>query len=180
MARVTDAVLAARDKWRFRGLGRPSFAQAPGPGRESVWDYPRPPRLAPDTRRVRVTHGQSVLADSTEAVRILETASPPTFYVPPGDVDAELLQASTRTTFCEWKGVAREFDLADRPGVAWAYLDTFPEFDAITGYFSFYPARVRCSVDGEAVRPQPGGYYGGWLTDEIVGPVKGEAGSESW
>ena len=180
MAEVTDAVLAARAKWRFRGLARPSFAQEPGPGQESVWDYPRPPRLASDTRRVRVTHGQRVLADSTAAVRILETASPPTFYVPPEDVDATLLRPSARTTLCEWKGIAREFDAVDRTGVAWAYLDTFPEFDPIAGYFSFYPARVRCTVDGEAVRPQPGGYYGGWLTDEIVGPVKGEAGSEGW
>ena len=180
MAQVTGAVLAARATWRFRGLGRPSFADAPGPGQESVWDYPRPPRLAPEARRVRVIYGQRVLADSTEAVRVLETASPPTFYVPPKDVDAAPLQPSPRTTFCEWKGVAREFDLADRAGVAWAYFDTFPEFDAIAGYFSFYPGRVRCTVDGEAVRPQPGGYYGGWLTDEIVGPVKGEAGSAAW
>ena len=180
MAEVTDAVLAARAKWRFRGLARPSFAQEPGPGQESVWDFPRPPRLASDTRRVRVALGQRVLADSTAAVRILETASPPTFYVPPEDVDATLLRPSARTTLCEWKGIAREFDVADRTGVAWAYLDAFPEFDAVAGYISFYPARVRCTVDGEAVRPQPGGYYGGWLTDEIVGPVKGEAGSEGW
>ena len=183
MAQVTDAVLAARAKWRFRGLARPSFAQEPGPGQESVWGYPRPPSLASDPRRVRVSYRGRVLADSTRAVRVLETASPPTFYVPPEDVDDTLLRPSAHTTFCEWKGVAREFDLSDLPersGVAWAYFDTFPEFHAIAGYFSFYPSRVDCSVDGEPVRPQPGGYYGGWLTSEVVGPVKGGAGTESW
>ena len=180
MAEVTERVLAARAKWRFRGRTRPAFAQPPGPGEESVWDYPRPPRLAPDPRPVTVRHQGRVLADSTRTVRVLETASPPTFYLPPEDVDEQLLRASTRTTPCEWKGVAREFDLPDRPGVAWAYFDTFPEFRSIAGWFSFYPARVRCTVAGQAVRPQPGGYYGGWLTDGIVGPVKGAAGSESW
>lgn len=180
MAQVTDSVRAARAKWRFRGIARPSFAQEPSPGEESVWDYPRPPRLAPDRRRVRVAHGQRVLADSTRAVRVLETASPPTFYIPPEDVDETLLRPSARTTLCEWKGVAREFDLPERTGVAWAYRDTFPEFRALAGYFSFYPARVDCTVDGEPVLPQPGGYYGGWLTREIVGPVKGGPGSESW
>ena len=180
MAEVTDRVLAARAKWHFRGRTRPAFAQPPGPGEESVWDYPRPPGIAPEPRRVRVSHEGRVLADSTLAVRVLETASPPTFYIPPEDVDKTLFRPSGRTTLCEWKGVAREFDLADRAGVAWAYFDTFPDFRAITGYFSFYPARVCCTVDGEAVRPQPGGYYGGWLTHEVVGPVKGEPGSESW
>ena len=90
---------------------------------------------------------------------------------------------SERRTFCEWKGWAEEFDLAlpaQRRGVAWRYPDTFPEFAAIAGYFSFYPAQVRCMVGDELVRPQPGGYYGGWVTSELVGPFKGEAGSEPW
>ena len=180
VAQVTDEILAARAKWRFRGHARPPFAQVPEPGEESVWDFPRPPRIAPDRRRVYVSHRGHALADSTRAVRVLETASPPTFYLPPEDVDEALLRPSGRTTLCEWKGVAREFDLPDRPRAAWTYSDTFPEFRALQGYFSFYPARVRCAVGGEAVRPQPGGYYGGWLTDEIVGPVKGAPGSESW
>lgn len=180
MAEVTAAVLAARTKWRFRGNRRPAFAHVTGHGEESVWDYPRPPRLVPDLRHVRVACEGRPLADSARAVRILETASPPTFYVPPEDVCETSLHPSARTTFCEWKGLAREFDLADRTGVAWSYIDTFPEFDTIAGFFSFYPARVRCTVDGERVRPQPGGYYGGWLTTEVVGPVKGAPGSEWW
>ena len=180
MAEVTAAVLAARTKWRFRGNRRPAFAHVTGHGEESVWDYPRPPRLVPDLRHVRVACEGRPLADSSRAVGILETASPPTFYVPPEDVCETSLHPSARTTFCEWKGLAREFDLADRTGVAWSYIDTFPEFDAIAGFFSFYPARVRCTVDGERVHPQPGGYYGGWLTAEVVGPIKGAPGSEWW
>ena len=180
MAEVTAAVLAARAKWRFRGLERPSFADDPGPGQESVWDYPRPPKLVADRRHIRVMHGGRLLAESTKTMRVSETASPPTFYMPPEDVDATLLHSSPRTTFCEWKGVAREFDADDGVGVAWCYFDTFPEFEAIAGRFSFYPARARCTVDGEAVRPQPGGYYGGWLTDDLAGPFKGAPGSESW
>ncbi|MDE0349028.1 MAG: DUF427 domain-containing protein [Gammaproteobacteria bacterium] len=180
MAEVTDAVLAARAKWRFRGAGRPSFAPAPGPGQESVWDYPRPPRVAPDARRVRVMHGARVLADSIRALRVLETASPPAFYLPPDDVEDALLRPSGRTTFCEWKGLAREFDATDRDGVAWTYVDTFPEFTRIAGYFSFYPGRVHCTVEGETVRPQAGDYYGGWVTGEVLGPMKGAPGSAWW
>ena len=111
---------------------------------------------------------------------MLETASPPAFYLPPADVDDALLHPSGRTTFCEWKGLAHEFDLAERPGVAWAYVDTFPEFTDIAGYFSFYPGRLHCTVDGETVRAQPGDYYGGWVTAEIVGPTKGAPGSAWW
>lgn len=177
---MTDAVLAARAKWRFRGRGRPPFATAPGPGQESVWDYPRPPRIAPDPRRVRVMHGGRILADSTRAWRVMETASPPTFYLPAEDVEDALLHPSGRTTFCEWKGLAHEFDLAGHEGVAWAYVDIFQEFTDIAGHFSFYPARVDCTVDGETVRPQPGDYYGGWVTSEIVGPMKGAPGSAWW
>ena len=180
MVEVTDAVLAARAKWRFRGLARPSFAAAPGPGQESVWDFPRPPAVAPDRRRVRVMHDGHVLADSVRALRVLETASPPTFYLPPEDVDDWRLHPSGRTTFCEWKGLARELDLADRGGVAWTYVETFPEFRAIAGHFSFYPGRLHCTVDGETVRAQPGDYYGGWVTSDIVGPLKGAPGSAWW
>ena len=140
MAEVTDAVLAARAKWRFRGAARPSFAPAPRPGQESVWDYPRPP----------------------------------------DDVEDALLRPSGRTTFCEWKGLAREFDATDRDGVAWTYVDTFPEFTRIAGYFSFYPGRVHCTVEGETVRPQAGDYYGGWVTGEVLGPMKGAPGSAWW
>ena len=186
MVAVTTQVRAARAKWRYRGRVRPPFAEAPAAGRESVWDYPRPPRIEADARHIRVMHGEQTLADSRAALRVLETASPPTFYIPPGDVDLALLHASPRSTICEWKGVGQEFDLvAGRHGpgqsaVAWAYFDIFPEFAAIRGFFAFYPAKARCLVDGALAQPQPGGYYGGWVTEELVGPFKGETGTEDW
>lgn len=186
MVAMTAEVRAARKKWRFRGDVRPPFAKAPAVGQESVWDYPRPPRIEADSRHVRVTHGEQTLADSRAALRILETASPPTFYVPPGDVNLALLQASSQSTICEWKGVGQAFDLVagghgvGATAVAWAYFDIFPEFAPIRGFFAFYPAKVRCLVGGTLARPQHGGYYGGWVTEEIVGPFKGEAGTDGW
>ena len=168
---------ASRSHWRYRGQARPDFAIAPKDGQESVWDYPRPPRLAADPRRVEVRLGDRVLATTDRAIRVLETASPPTFYIRPEDVDGASLVPSGRTSLCEWKGQAVDFDLASGPeSIAWCYPRVFPEFAEIAGWFAFYPARVECFVDGERVRPQPGGYYGGWITDEIVGPVKGEPG----
>ena len=180
MLSATHEVRLARRKWRFRGRGRPAFALPCAAGQESVWDYPRPPRLAPDARRIRVRHAGALLADSTGAIRVLETASPPTFYVPPDDVALGELTPSSVRTFCEWKGWAQQYDLAANPGAAWRYTETFPEFAAIRGFVAFYPAKVSCSVGGEAVQPQPGGYYGGWVTAELAGPFKGEPGSESW
>ncbi|MEM9177408.1 MAG: DUF427 domain-containing protein [Myxococcota bacterium] len=170
-------IRAAREKWALRGQARPAFAQEPGPGEESVWDYPRPPRIVADPRPVEVRFGERVLASTSRAVRVLETASPPTFYIPPDDVDLATLAESGRTSICEWKGQAVDFDLVGGPeSVAWCYPRVFPEFASIAGWIAFYPARVECLVAGERVRPQPGGYYGGWITDEIKGPVKGEPG----
>lgn len=186
MATVTASILTARAKWKHHGTERPPFAVRPSAGQESVWDYPRPPRLEPDSRHVQVFAGNRQLADSHTAVRVLETASPPTFYLPPADVDTAALQRTGKRTTCEWKGIADAFGLADDEAgsaiqVAWAYFDTFPEFEPLRGYFAFYPAQVRCLVAGEEVQPQPGSYYGGWITREIVGPFKGEVGSDaSW
>lgn len=186
MVAVTPELLAARAKWRYRGDERPPFADTPEATQESVWDYPRPPRVEADRRRIRVLHNGVTLAESSNALRVLETASPPTFYLPPGDVDTARLRASPQRAICEWKGVANEFDLAPDAGaagvrgVAWSYLDIFPEFAAIRGFFAFYPAKVRCLMDGAVVEAQPGGYYGGWITAELVGPFKGEVGSENW
>ena len=180
---VTEEILQARAKWRFRGRSRPSFAEPCSAGQESVWDYPRPPCLKPDARRIQVRRGNVVLADSTRAIRVLETASPPTFYLPPDDVALNQLTPTPSQTLCEWKGWASHYDLATAPGVAgaaWRYTETFPEFAAIRGFVAFYPAKVNCTVANEVVQPQPGGYYGGWITAELVGPFKGETGSEAW
>ncbi len=173
----TEAIRRHRDAWTFRGDRRPPFAIQPGPGQESVWDYPRPPRLVLDARRVVVRLGTRMIASSERTARVLETASPPTFYIPPEDVDlAQLIESGTKT-HCEWKGEAVDLSLRGGPdSVGWRYLRTYPEFSGIRGWIAFYPSRLECYVADERVRPQPGGYYGGWITDEIVGPVKGEPG----
>ena len=168
--------------WQHRGQRRPDFADTPGPGQESVWDYPRPPALDPAEQLVEVFEGERLLARSRGALRVLETASPPTVYLPPGDVRTDLLVPVAQSSFCEWKGSASYWALADAPDmpVGWSYAQPSPRFRDIAGWFSFYPARVRCLLDGETVRPQGGGFYGGWVTDAIVGPWKGEAGTGGW
>jgi uncharacterized protein (DUF427 family) len=170
--------------WQFRGHERPPFAAKPEPGQESVWDYPRPPALVSDARHVLVRHGKLILADSTQTIRVLETASPPTFYVPPGDVMRDLLVQSSHGSFCEWKGRACYWSLraddAVVKDIGWSYPAPSPTFAAIAGFFSFYPGRVECHVDGERVQPQPGGFYGGWVTSDIAGPFKGEPGTGHW
>ncbi|MDH3299290.1 MAG: DUF427 domain-containing protein [Acidimicrobiia bacterium] len=172
----------ARSQWANTGRARPPFAEEPGPGQESVWDYPRPPALVTDERLVVVGDPDEPLALTRNALRVLETASPPTFYLPPGDVDVERLVVVPGSSMCEWKGQARYWALPDQPDevIAWDYPKPFPEFEQLAGYLSFYPGRIECRVDGEVVRPQPGGFYGGWITDEIVGPVKGEPGTGGW
>jgi uncharacterized protein (DUF427 family) len=171
--------------WQYNGRKRPAIAQLPGAGQESVWDYPRPPRLAPDARRVIVRKGAHVIADTTRALRMLETASPPTFYLPPEDIDQSLIVATVGTSMCEWKGAASYWTIVLPDGlrmeaVGWSYERPKSDFLALRGWLSFYPARLDCEVDGERVRPQPGGFYGGWITDEIAGPVKGEPGTGHW
>ena len=115
---------------------------------------------------------------------MLETAHPPSVYIPWVDVDRTLLQPAQGASFCEWKGPARYWDLVDGsqrlPGVAWSYPQPLPGAQALADCVAFYPAALRCSVDGAAVRPQPGGFYGGWITPDLAGPFKGEAGSTGW
>jgi uncharacterized protein (DUF427 family) len=184
MSEPTDLTRRARALWHHRGEARPPFALEPGPGQESVWDYPRPPVIVPDERRVRVLAGGVTLADSRRAIRVLETASPPTFYLPPADVRTDLLVPTAMATFCEWKGRANYYAvrLSARliEDAAWSYPEPFTEFEPIRGYLAFYPSAVECWVDDERVRPQPGRYYGGWVTSEILGPFKGEPGTGGW
>lgn len=160
-------------------------AVEPGPGQESVWDYPRPPRLEPVTARVRVVVDGRDLADTTRAVRVLETAGAPVYYVPLEDVDRSRLVPSERTTFCEWKGGARYVDYlaGDRriPTIAWSYPDPNPGFEILRDRLAFYAGKVdEAWVGDERATPQPGGFYGGWVTSAIVGPIKGEPGSAGW
>ena len=168
----TRGVLAARAKWRYRGDERPPFAQTPQAHQESVWDYPRPPRVLGDRRLVRVVASGRVVAQSRRAMRVLETASPPTFYVPAADVDMDCMRATPGTTHCEWKGLARAYDVAGVGDAAWSYVETYPEYASLAEHFAFYPLRLDCTVDGETVVAQPGDYYGGWVTADVVGPFK--------
>ncbi len=169
--------------WTYRGYKRPDFAVVPKSGQESVWDYPRPPKVVSDGRRVEVRNGNQVVAASSSTYRVLETASPPSFYIPPQDVDWELLSSATGSSVCEWKGVAQYWQLAAHPQtgvVGWSYPAPKPAFEKIRNYVSFYPAALTCLVAGEKVRAQPGQFYGGWITSEIVGPFKGEPGTAHW
>ena len=171
----------ARDGWAHRGDRRPPFAHEPGPGQESVWDYPRPPAVVPDERTIEVGDPGALVATTTRSVRVLETSHPPAFYVPPEAVIPGRLVPTAGASHCEWKGPAEYLAVAGSTDpVAWRYPNPYPEFAAYAGWVSFYPGRVRCTVDDEVVRPQAGGFYGGWITDDVVGPFKGEPGTSGW
>jgi len=154
-------------------------------GQESVWDYPRPPRLEPTSKHIRVEFGGVVLADTRAALRVLETSHPPVYYIPPEDVALEYLAESRHGSFCEWKGRAGYYTavVGERrlENVAWFYPDPTPAFAAIRRYVAFYPEPMDgCFVDGERVQPQPGNFYGGWITSDVVGPFKGGATTRGW
>ncbi len=184
MTRRSDDLESARAQWAHRGSSRPAWATKPEPGQESVWDYPRPPRLEPDSRLVRVVYAETVIAETQRAVRVLETASPPTLYIPPDDTRTDLLIPGRGSSHCEWKGEASywslRIDAGEVSNVGWSYEDPYPDFELIRGYLGFYPSKVECYVDSIRVLPQPGGFYGGWVTPEIVGPFKGEPGTGGW
>lgn len=157
----------------------------PGPDAESVWDYPRPPRLERVAPRLRVVFGGRTIVDTVAGWRVLETSHPPTYYCPPSDVAPEVLKAPRRASLCEWKGRAVLYDVAvgehRAEGAAWAYPDPTPAFRAIAGCLAFYAGPMEaCFVGEERVTPQPGGFYGGWITPGIVGPFKGGSGSMGW
>jgi uncharacterized protein (DUF427 family) len=184
MTDIPAWIQSARNHWRWRGSGRPPFAQRPGPGQESVWDFPRPPRLAPDSREVVVRWGAVEVARTTHAIRVLETAHPPSFYLPWDDVARDLFQSASGTSFCEWKGPARYWSLIDGerclPRVAWSYPQPLAGAEPLANCVALYPRALDCRVGGALVTPQPGGFYGGWITPELTGPFKGEPGSEGW
>jgi uncharacterized protein (DUF427 family) len=157
----------------------------PGSGQESVWDYPRPPRVEHTARHIQVVFNDIVIADTWRAERMLETSHPPTYYIPPEDIKMGYLKRTTRTTWCEWKGEAAYYTVTvgDKQvqNAAWSYPDPTTGFEAISGYVAFYPHLMdACYVDGETVQAQAGGFYGGWITSDIVGPFKGEPGTRGW
>jgi uncharacterized protein (DUF427 family) len=160
-------------------------ADPAGPGQESVWDYPRPPRLERVARRLRVVLGGETIADTTSGWRVLETSHPPVYYFPDRDIRPGALIPVAGRSLCEWKGAATYFDVtsggARVPRAAWSYPQPTEPFLPIRGYVAFYPGNMdACYVGDERARPQPGGFYGGWITSEIAGPFKGEPGTEGW
>ena len=157
----------------------------PGPGQESVWDYPRPPAVAPVSRRVRVVFSGRTIVDTNQAVRVLETSHPPVYYVPRAAIDPTVVEPSTRTTFCEYKGRASYLTLAvdGRRSVdaGWYYEDPSTGYETLRDMVAFYPGRVdACFVGDEQVAAQEGDFYGGWITKDIVGPFKGGPGTWGW
>lgn len=157
----------------------------PAAGQESVWSYPRPPRLEPTTKRLQVILNDVVIADTTRGFRVLETSHPPSYYFPPEDVDTAFIIPAKGSTLCEWKGAPRYFSFevdgkrAER--ASWSYPNPTSSFARIKDYLSFYATPFdACLVDGERVTPQPGNFYGGWVTQDVVGPFKGVPGSWGW
>lgn len=156
-----------------------------GPGQESVWDYPRPPALEAVPERIRIEHHGVRLLDTVDGWRVLETSHPPTYYVPASAVATDCVAATDRTSFCEFKGLATYFDITVEgdvlAGVAWGYPSPSPGYEAIAGHLAFYAEPFDgCFVGDERVVPQPGGFYGGWVTSRVVGPFKGEPGTLGW
>jgi uncharacterized protein (DUF427 family) len=157
-----------------------------GPETESVWDYPRPPRVEPSEEHVVVELGGSVVADTRHALRVLETTHPPVYYLPRSDIADGALRPASGTSFCEFKGTASYEDVVGADGVvahraAWHYPSPATGFESLVDHVAIYPGRMdRCTVDGEVVQPQDGDFYGGWITSRVRGPFKGAPGTTGW
>jgi len=176
----TSMVQRARQHWRYDGRDRPQFAEEPGPDQESVWDFPRPPRIEPASEPLRVLFGETELANTTRGMRVLETAGAPTYYFPANDVNTELLRRTGHSFHCEWKGISEELAADGVEPAGWVLTQAYPEFSDLVGWYAFYPQALACFVGEERAASQPGGYYGGWATNNLAGPIKGSPGSESW
>lgn len=189
MSDFDDALEQARAAWRWRGAERPPWADVPAPGQVSVWDFPRPPRVVREPREVVLCWGDDEIARTSDAWAVHETGHPPTVYLPLADVAPGWLQAAPGWSFCEWKGPAAYWHLVDprRPGrrlerVGWSYPQPLAGSgaEALASCVAFYAHALVCSVGGLPVSPQPGGFYGGWVTPDLAGPFKGAPGSEGW
>jgi uncharacterized protein (DUF427 family) len=170
--------------WRWTGITRPPFADTPADTQESVWDYPRPPVIRPDSREVVVRVGGVEIVRTRRALRLLETASPPGFYLPFADCTRDAFIPAPGSSHCEWKGAAQYWTIVaggrQLSRAAWSYPEPAAPFGALCDHVAVYASVAECFVDGEPVRPQDGGFYGGWVTDEIVGPWKGGPGTGGW
>ena len=157
----------------------------PKAGQESVWDYPRPPRLERTNKHLKIVFNREIVAETSRAFRVLETSHPPVYYFPPEDVRIDLFSRAAGASFCEWKGNAGYYDLlvGDKiiKNAGWFYANPTHDFAAIKDYIAFYPSKMdACYVNDELVETQEGDFYGGWITKDIVGPFKGGAGTWGW
>lgn len=155
------------------------------PGQESAWAYPRPAIAQICTARIVIEHAGQIIADTQGSVRTLETSHPPSYYIPPADIAPGVLRRAAGTSLCEWKGAAAYWDVVVGdvvlPNIGWSYPSPTPKFAILRDFVAFYAAPFdRCSVDGETVVPQPGEFYGGWITSTVAGPFKGGPGSRGW
>jgi len=157
----------------------------PGPGQESVWDYPRPPRAEASSRHIQVIYNGVTIAETRRAVRVLETSHPPVYYIPPADVRMDYFIATPHSTVCEYKGAAAYYTIRvgerTETNAAWFYPRPSAPYAALASYIAVYPSRMdACFVDGEQIQAQSGDFYGGWITKDIIGPFKGGAGTAGW
>ena len=157
----------------------------PLPGQESVWDYPRPPKVEASPKRIQIWFNEIMIVDSQQTQRVLETSHPPAYYIPPADIAMQYLSPISRQSYCEWKGMAHYYRIQVGnkrvEQAAWYYPEPNAYFAVLKDYVAFYPSRMdACLVDGETVTAQPGDFYGGWITADIVGPFKGESGTWGW
>lgn len=169
---------------------RPANIEVPGPGQESVWDYPRPPEVRDAEASLRIAFAGEEIASTQRGLRICETAGAPVYFFPPEDVRAEVLRYHPQpASFCEWKGAATYIDLVvgeqRRAEAAFTYADPLDDlgqgYSRVAGWIAFYAGRVdEAWVGDELASPQPGGFYAGWVTSRITGPIKGAPGSEGW
>ena len=168
----------------YKMFSRPKPIQ-PQPGQESVWDYPRPARMEHTDKHIQIIFNNEIIADTKKAKRVLETSHPPHYYIPPEDIKMEYLTQTTQSSFCEWKGQAIYYTLKvgdkEAQNIGWYYTNPTEAFESMKDYVAFYAhAMDACYVDGEKVEPQPGNFYGGWITKDVVGPFKGIPGSWGW
>lgn len=183
MSTNKDWLQKARDGWSNRGSKRPPFAIEPEEGQRSVWDFPRPPVIEKVTQPVLVQYQGDTIVDTQNALAVLETASPPTYYIPREDVNLDMLvELQGKSSFCEWKGKADYWAIKENKNkpVAWSYANPLEEFADLKDHLAFYPQHLECFVDGIRVKPQSGEFYAGWITPDLTGPFKGESGTRHW
>lgn len=179
---IPDWIEHARKKWEFTGKKRPEFADIPKDGQISVWDFPRPPLIKKVDRTIKVLNNKISVAETKNALMVCETSSPPTYYIPKKDVEIELLTEMDAKSWCEWKGQSQNWALKSKPEqvVAWSYHFHFASYEQLKNHFAFYPHYLQCFVGDELVSAQKNDYYGGWVTKNLSGPIKGKIGSEHW